>query len=1002
MKKRMLAWTLTAALLISSFPLSPAAASKAEKDSGPGEAQPILSYSFQGIDENGKIHDEAGNYDATVLKGAGSEKAPEIVSGGGLELNNTVTQNGKPSVLKSMDANGISIPVEAFQGLTDYSIQMKVRLHSTACWSGLVSAGVGSKDGYLILANQGSPDGVDCGITCASSKTTNDANEMRIKAPNKVYLPIGKDATMTFTQRKDHVARLYIDGKKVAEGVLKVGLPDLCELADAVVQIGQNSIWPDPGLDGVLEEVKVYDTVLYDETPTPTVEAPVAYYTFDQEGNETADLSGNGNNAKIVGGDGTPEYIPVDGRGQVLDLENEGRTGGSAGTGEGLSIPIKTLAGRTAVSVVIDAKLNSLNNDDVSMPTWLDVSANPVQGNTDNGSKDRVLSNVAGWGYGMTASSKAQDLGVSTEDRIRSSADDEDYPELNKWVKIAFVQDSKGNTQLYLDGRIVAGGLLGVRVGDVLKLDNTSFTIGRPNCFPDSALDAQIDNVRVYDYALTAEQTADPPAPLDIEPDAYYTFDHVQGTTVPDESGNGQDASLVNGATVRNNAAARGSVAYFDNSGLTGKDAQGIELPAELFKGVGDFTLVMDAYLSSTSSWMGLLAAGSDKKNYMILANQGNKGSGDFGLTCATVYQQDTSKEERIKSGFDDRLPVGKWARMVFTQTADGASSLYIDGTEVASGHLGTTIGMLAAEAGFAARIGSNTIWPDPGLDGLVDNVRIYKEALTADEINRIPWDVDNTEPKDPEFPELGGHGVRGDYYLFNVDDANTSYTFGDYEGTYIDPNIDFSNSDSFGNVLSSRTGASDAVGVRWTGRIAAPEDGEYTFYLYSDNGAKVWIDDQVVIDYWVNRWDEEKVSVPVALKKGEPHKIKVEYFEATGGQHITLSWKDDQTVEKKAIPATAFYLPENFDGALISDIDTSSVQLDRAQGLDGTITAKGTNLDLVSKLELITAGGDSLDPAVFPKMDSKTASEIVFELPTTLPAVTYKINTTTGKGSRP
>ena len=485
----------------------------------------------------------------------------------------------------------------------------------------------------------------------------------------------------------------------------------------------------------------------------------------------------------------------------------------------------------------------------------------------------------------------------------------------------------------------------------------------------------------------------------DVKPDAYYNFEDVKGTAVHDESGNNNDASLVNNAIVRNNAQAGGNVAFLDNGDLSGEKAQGIELPSDLFTGISDFTLVMDTYLISSETWTGLLAAGSDTQHYMILANQGDKPpDGKCGLTCATLYGQQSSEEERVKASVNDKLPVGRWARVAFTQTAKGNSKLYIDGREVASGTLSTTLGQLAEEKNFVARIGSNTVWPDPGFNGLVDNVRIYKTVLTEDQISKIPWTI-SEEPKDPEFPELGKHGIAGDYCLFDIDDKNNSYTFGDYKSTYIDPNIDFENDSSFESILSKRTGASNNVGVRWNGRIAAPEDGNYTFYSYSDNGVKVWIDDKLIIDYWVNEWDEEQISKPFEMKKGEAHNIKIEYFEASGGQHVMLSWKDDQNIMKKPIPSTAFYLPENFEGALIDNIDTSDAQLDRKEGLDGTVKVTGTNLDQVSKLELITAGGASLEPAVYPKVDSKSPEEIIFELPTTLAAGMYKVKLSTEKG---
>jgi len=74
--------------------------------------------------------------------------------------------------------------------------------------------------------------------------------------------------------------------------------------------------------------------------------------------------------------------------------------------------------------------------------------------------------------------------------------------------------------------------------------------------------------------------------------------------------------------------------------------------------------------------------------------------------------------------------------------------------------------------------------------------------------------------------------------------------------------------------------------------RIAA--DGIYTFNLHSDDGSILWMDDQMFIDYDGTHGDQPK-SRTVALKKGL-HKIKLLYFQASGGIGLKLTYNTNGT----------------------------------------------------------------------------------------------------------
>ena len=97
-----------------------------------------------------------------------------------------------------------------------------------------------------------------------------------------------------------------------------------------------------------------------------------------------------------------------------------------------------------------------------------------------------------------------------------------------------------------------------------------------------------------------------------------------------------------------------------------------------------------------------------------------------------------------------------------------------------------------------------------------------------------------------------------------------------------------------------------DKTSIRWTGQIVPKYSEKYTFYITSDNGRRLWIDNQLIIDKWISDWDIE-YSGSITLEAGKKYDIKVEYFEEVGGANIRLRWSSPSQV-KQIIPQTYFY----------------------------------------------------------------------------------------------
>ena len=92
-----------------------------------------------------------------------------------------------------------------------------------------------------------------------------------------------------------------------------------------------------------------------------------------------------------------------------------------------------------------------------------------------------------------------------------------------------------------------------------------------------------------------------------------------------------------------------------------------------------------------------------------------------------------------------------------------------------------------------------------------------------------------------------------------------------------------------------------DTFSVRWTGRITAESAGTYTFHAGSDDGVRVWVGGEMVVDAWVNRGYDTS-SGTADLPAGEPVDLKVEYYENSGAARATLEW-ESADVPRQIVP---------------------------------------------------------------------------------------------------
>ncbi|HRJ30251.1 MAG TPA: PQQ-dependent sugar dehydrogenase [Cyclobacteriaceae bacterium] len=147
------------------------------------------------------------------------------------------------------------------------------------------------------------------------------------------------------------------------------------------------------------------------------------------------------------------------------------------------------------------------------------------------------------------------------------------------------------------------------------------------------------------------------------------------------------------------------------------------------------------------------------------------------------------------------------------------------------------------------------------------------------------------------QLPTGNGDGLKGYYY------SNQSRTF-DGEPTLIrtDPVVDF----DWGGGSPVPTITADNFTVRWRGEVLAQFTDTYTFSVIADDGVRLWVNNQLIIDKWIPQAATEW-SGAINLTAGQRYEMTLEYFEDGGQAVIKLLWRTPQ-LQKQIIPTTQLF----------------------------------------------------------------------------------------------
>jgi len=203
------------------------------------------------------------------------------------------------------------------------------------------------------------------------------------------------------------------------------------------------------------------------------------------------------------------------------------------------------------------------------------------------------------------------------------------------------------------------------------------------------------------------------PAPLLMH---RYSFSETGGSIATDSVGGpAWTGTLPNGG-----AFSSGQLA------LSSGSSQYVRLPGGIMGGLTNLTIETWVKLNSTASWSRIFDFGNDTTNYMFLTPQ----NGSAGVLRFAITTNGPGGEQQINGA--SALATGVWSHVVVTLKGNLAV-LYLNGVAV-----GTNRAMSLTPSSLASSsnnyIGKSQ-WPDPYLNGLIDEARIYRVALSPAEV---------------------------------------------------------------------------------------------------------------------------------------------------------------------------------------------------------------------------------------------------------------------------
>jgi outer membrane protein OmpA-like peptidoglycan-associated protein len=138
---------------------------------------------------------------------------------------------------------------------------------------------------------------------------------------------------------------------------------------------------------------------------------------------------------------------------------------------------------------------------------------------------------------------------------------------------------------------------------------------------------------------------------------------------------------------------------------------------------------------------------------------------------------------------------------------------------------------------------------------------------------------------------------------------------------------------------------------VRWTGWLLAPATGRFLLHARVDDGMRVWVDEELVLDEWRPQVVSD-FTATVTLKQGTAHRLRVEYFQDIRHTRAFLNWSppEESNTDRRANarqPIPTRYLFSTDSAPALVAAGPPAAPTDTSPSAQLTQLAKGEDLTL-------------------------------------------------------
>jgi hypothetical protein len=166
----------------------------------------------------------------------------------------------------------------------------------------------------------------------------------------------------------------------------------------------------------------------------------------------------------------------------------------------------------------------------------------------------------------------------------------------------------------------------------------------------------------------------------------------------------------------------------------------------------------------------------------------------------------------------------------------------------------------------------------------------------------RLASAVETLEPRMVMAAELG---LRADYY--NAPSSVFAASSIAVTATPALTRTDMGISSSWGAASPGPGVNADGFAVRWSGQIKPIESGTYTFRTTTDDGVRLWVNGQLLVDKWINQ-SSSAWTGSINLQANAMVDVRMDYFDASGDASARLEWQRPGSTTYRTVPASQLY----------------------------------------------------------------------------------------------